>query len=482
MIFRAQVDKWMEEIRASYWFIPAVMALGAILLALAATSVDRWLGVDWGEMEFIVAATRPDGARAILTVIGGSMIGVAGTVFSVTMAAVVYASGQYGPRLLTNFLSDRGNQVTLGTFTATFVFSVLVLTTIRSPDEGSDAAGFVPQLAVTLAIALALCSIAVLIYFIHHVPSRIHISNVIREIGEALISAIDDRFPRRIGDPPADGATAADADWQIPPDFRPGADRDDADPGYREVNARERGYVQFLDEKTLMEVAERRTIVIRLNVRPGKFLFDGALVYDVWPKERVTDEVASELLRAIATGARRTPAGDMLFLVDELVEIAARALSPGVNDPFTAIGCIDWLAAALAELATRPTPSRLRTDTGGKLRVIAETLDFAAYLRLSLGAIREYAAGDKITALHMLQTIEVIARQCDHPDNIEALRREADDLVRLSQDRLVGPSLAEVEKEAETVLAALRHPSRRRPFPKQSNVPEEVYKAAADRS
>lgn len=464
MMLRAQIDKWVEEIRASYWFIPAVMALGAILLALAATSIDRWLGIDWGEMEFIVAATRPDGARAILTVIGGSMIGVAGTVFSVTMAAVVYASGQYGPRLLTNFLSDRGNQVTLGTFTATFVFSVLVLTTIRSPDEGSDVAGFVPQLAVTLAIALALCSIAVLIYFIHHVPSRIHISNVIREIGEALIASIDDRFPRKIGD-----AAAPDVDRQVPPAFRPEADQDDAQPGYREVNARERGYVQFLDEKTLMDVAERHSVIVRLNVRPGKFLFNGALVYDVWPKERVTDAVASDLLRAIATGARRTPAGDMLFLVDELVEIAARALSPGVNDPFTAIGCIDWLSAALAELAIRPTPRPLRTDTNGKLRVIAQTLDFEAYLRLSLGAIREYAAADKIAALHVLRTIEFVARQCDQPDRIEALRREADDLVRLSQERLVGPSLAEVEKEAAAVLAALRHQSRRRPFSFRSN-------------
>ena len=495
MALRAQIDKLLEQLRSSYWFVPAVMALAAIVLSFVSTSLDRWLGPEWLQGGYFVAASRPDGARAILTAIGGSMIGVAGTVFSVTMAAVVYASGQYGPRLLTNFLSDRGNQITLGTFTATFVFAIMVLRTIQSPNESKGAAvaaaqGFVPHLALIIAIALALCSIAVLIFFIHHVPTRIHISNVIRDIGETLLEAIDERYPKNIGFGAADRKQAEDAWWQLPAPFRPGRDRrDEAASDYGEVLSTMRGYIQFLDEKTLMSAARRHTVVVRLNVRPGSFLFDGALVCDVWPAERLTDAVSRDILSAIATGARRTPADDMLFMVDELVEIAARALSPGVNDPFTAVGCIDWVSAALAELADRPTPDPLRTDEDGKLRIVAEPLGFGEYLRLSLGAIREYAAGDKITAVHFLRTLELIGRRCRKGAHVLALTREADDLVELSRTRLTGPSLREVQAEADIVREALSHARRRRPFPELDGLadrnahlppPEDEAEADAD--
>jgi len=476
MALRAQIDKLVEQLRSSYWFIPALMALGALVLALSSTTLDRWLGPQWLQGSFLVAASRPDGARAILTAIGGSMIGVAGTVFSVTMAAVVYASGQYGPRLLTNFLSDRGNQITLGTFTATFVFSIMVLRTIQSPDENGAAAsaGFVPHLALIIAIALALCSIAVLIYFIHHVPTRIHISNVIRDIGEALIAAIDDRYPKNIGSGADDRQQATDAWWQLPAAFRPGADQGKAKVDYGEVASNARGYIQFLDEKTLLAAAKRHTVVVRSNVRPGTFLFEGTIVFDVWPAERLTDEVARDLLGAIATGARRTPTDDMLFLVDELVEIAARALSPGVNDPYTAMNCIDWISAALAELAARPTPDPLRTDEDNKLRIVAEPLAFGEYVRLSLGAIREYAAGDKLTSMHFLRTIELIARRCIKGSHVLALTREAENLVELARDKLTGPALREVEAEAGIVARALATPRRRRPFPELADLSDRL--------
>ena len=258
------------------------------------------------------------------------------------------------------------------------------------------------------------------------------------------------------------------------PPFALARSRTDIAPEYGEVTSTMRGYIQFLDEKTLMSAARRHTVIIRLAVRPGSFLFDGTLVCDVWPAERLTDEVARDILGAIATGARRTPADDMLFMVDELVEIAARALSPGVNDPYTAIGCIDWVSAALAEVASRPTPDSLRTDRDGKLRIVAEPLGFGEYLGLSLGAIREYAAGDKLTAVHFLRTIELVARRCTRGAQVLALTREAGNLVELSQTKLTGPSLREVEAEATIVRKALSHARRRRPFPELAGLDDRL--------
>lgn len=477
MAMRARIDKLIEHLRSSYWFIPAVMAVTAIAIALFSIAVDRRMGVDWLHGMPLVTASRPDGARAILSAIGGSMIGVAGTVFSVTMAAVVYASGQYGPRLLTNFLSDRGNQVTLGTFTATFVFSMMVLHAIQSPGEAPDAVGaaaegFVPNLALLLCIVLALCSIAVLIYFIHHVPSRIHISNVIRDIGETLLASIDGRFPKNIGKGAADREQAEALWWQFPAALRPGADQEAETVHFGEVTATSRGYIQFLDETTLMDAARRHSVIVRLNVRPGAFLFEGAVVFDVWPAERLTGEAADDLRSAIATGARRTPADDMLFLIDELVEIAARALSPAVNDPFTAVNCMDWLAAALAELSCRPPPDPLRADEDGKLRIVAAPLGFADYLRESMGAIREYAATDKIAAIHFIRTLELIARRCTGEAALAALKLEAGRLLELAKIELNGPTLREVEGETLLFFKALENSRRRRSFPELPTVSE----------
>lgn len=466
MIFRAQVDKVTEQLRASYWFIPAIMALAAIILAFASVALDRVIGPEWVKAAYFIAPTRPDGARDILTVIGGSMIGVAGTVFSVTMVAVVYASGQFGPRILTNFLSDKGNQFTLGTFTATFLFAILVLGSVQSADEaaGSANSGFVPHISLVLAVVLALCSIAVLIFFIHHVPTRIHISNVIAGIGEALLSAIDKRFPRKIGVGARDRAEAEDAWWQLPAAFHPGADARRGEPDYAEVRATTRGYVQFLDEQTLIDAARDHTVIVRLAIRPGTFLFPGAIVCDVWPAERLTEACRRDLLAAIATGSRRTPADDMLFLVDELVEITARALSPSINDPFTARTCIDWMAAALAELGARETPDPLRTDEDNKLRIVAEPLGFAEYLQHSLGAVRDYVAGDKIALIRFLRSIELVARRCTREADLRALGQLAAQAVETSRSLLEGPSLKEIEAEHKVLVAALRNPRRRRPF------------------
>lgn len=186
---RAWLLTLSDRLRESYWFIPTIMAVAAILLAGWMIALDNYQGSNWMDGVPWLYAARPDGARSLLSSIGGSMIGVAGTTFTVTTAAVVYASGRYGPRSLSNFMSDRGNQVTLGTFIATFVYSMVVLRTIRSPGaSGAGADAFVLQLSLLVAVLLVLCSIAVLIFFIHHVPTRIHINSVIEEIGDRLLA------------------------------------------------------------------------------------------------------------------------------------------------------------------------------------------------------------------------------------------------------------------------------------------------------
>ncbi|MEF2072828.1 DUF2254 domain-containing protein [Consotaella aegiceratis] len=439
---RAYLLQTYERVRASYWFLPSLMALGAIVLAFLLIELDLRLPADiYGDSPFLFA-TQPDGARAVLGAIGGSMIGVAGTVFSVTMAAVVFASGSYGPRLLTNFMNDRGNQVTLGVFVATFVYSMLVLRSVR--DAGSNVQFFVPNTAIFGAIVLALGSIAILIYFIHHVPSNIHISNVIANIAKTLLGEIDNRFPAKVGLAP-DEDIRQHVVWQVPACFRAGHPRAEGPLPYAEVTAERSGYIQIMHYGSLMRAARDHDLIVRLVCRPGGFAHTGQALFEAWPAERLTDDARDALLTTLVLGSQRTPAQDLLFLFDELVEIAARALSPGVNDPLTAVTCIDWLAAAFAEMARRPGLDPLRVDGDGKLRVIAEPIGFAGYLEYGFGRLRQYAAKDRIAGTHIIAALASVVSVCRTEDQVEALRLEKAALMTLAGEELSGPSIEAVE-------------------------------------
>ena len=446
---RATLIRALDRVRNSYWFVPAVMALGAMLLAFTMVYVDSHIGAEWMDRLPWLYAARPDGARSLLSAVGGSMIGVAGTTFSVTIAAVVYASGQYGPRLLSNFMADRGNQVTLGTFIATFVYSLIVLRTIRSPGESGGAA-FVPQLALVVAVVLVGASIAVLIFFIHHVPQRIHINSVIERIGERLIGEIDRRFPVTIGAP----LDTVDDESSIPVAMRVGAAPSDE---RRAISACDNGYIQVIDDDTLLSIAGKHDLILRVQYQPGDFARVGSELVHVWPADRCDDAIADELRGAFALGSRRTPLQDMRFLVDELVEIAARALSPGVNDPFTANSCYDWLGAAMADLAGRKLPSRLRADADGSLRVIAHPVAFSRYIDRSFGALAQYASGDAIAAQHALAVLGDLALACEE-ERIEPVRRQIQRIGALAGEALNGPSLTDVQSRVETLLRRIDDP------------------------
>lgn len=391
MWFRARLFTLLEDIRSSYWFVPSLFALLGFAAGLGLVYLDALLGEGWlGRFEWFYGS-RPEGARSLLSTVAGSTITVAGVVFSITLAAVTYASGQYGPRLLSNFVRDRGNQATLGVFIGTFLYCLVVLRTIRSAEETSaDTAGavrdaFVPHLAMFGALALAILSIAVLIYFVHHVTDGIHINNVIARIGHGLL---------------ADIAKASDGDK---------ADRGESVParaaGGSLILATKTGYVQALDEDALLAIATEGDLVLTVLAIPGDFVHRGR------PLLRVETAGANEPRAcgdAFSISRKRSSLQDLRFAIDELVELAARALSPGVNDPFTAIACMDWLGAALSDLAAMPRRAGTLYDRGGHVRVVVPRLAFADYLRTAIGQLRPYAVQDPNAAAHLLRTLDLI--------------------------------------------------------------------------
>ena len=196
--------KYWDRLRSSFWFLPAIMACGAVLLAHGTVALDETGAVRGGvEVPSWVYSGGAQGASTLLGAIAGSMITIAGVVFSMTLVALSIASSQLGPRLLQGFMRDATNQVVLGTFVSTFLYCLLVLRTIRREIE----VAFVPHMSVTLGVLLAVASVAVLIYFIHHVSVSIQADEVIARVCRELFDGIDRLFPARVGHegPPAAG-------------------------------------------------------------------------------------------------------------------------------------------------------------------------------------------------------------------------------------------------------------------------------------
>ena len=443
---------WWDDLRSSYWFIPAVMTVSAIILSFASTAFDQMIGQDWVEGFGWVYANKPEGARAFLSTIAGSMIGVAGVTFSITIAAVVYATSQFGPRLLTNFMRDTGNQVTLGAFIATFIYCLMVLRTVRSADEpvgdlpeGAELfTGFVPHFSILLAIGFVLLSVAVLIYFIHHIPDSVHASNVTAGVGRELKNKIADFYPAR-----------EEKDAILPMDDA-SFERPDAP---ARLAAKSAGYLQFLSVSSLIETARARDAVIELRFRPGDFVTPGHALVRVWPAEALDEDMESSIRSAFSFGRKRTQGQDPIFLANELVEIAGRALSPGINDPFTAISCMDWLANALGELAQRRAVSERRLDDDGDLRVILSTPDFEEFCEVAWGQLRPYVQSDRNAALHMMALLAAASEVTPARADRETLARHAGALNDGATEALDARSAAAVAERYAVAVSLLESPS-----------------------
>lgn len=421
---------WLR-VNASYWFLPTLFTLAAFLLSVVTVYIDRSGGAAFLNDVAWLHPSRPAGARSQLEVIASSMIAVASTVFAITIAAVAYASGNYGPRLLTNFMTDRGNQISLAVFISTFVYNLMILRVVRSEQEvpasleAADATalpGFVPQLSMLVSVITLIVAVGVLVYFLHHIPASIRINSVLAGIGRRLVNDIGERFPDDYSD-------------TAPPGMIEG----------RPVMAGGAGYVEIIDFEKLDEIAEKAAATISLKVRTGDFVHERLPLADVGGAA-LTEKLERRIRDCFSFGSSRTPKQDLEFLIDELVEIALRALSPGINDPFTAVTSLHWMGAAVAELAGRDLRRGPEQDRYDPTRVRPIADDFDHYLMRSFGGVRASAAGSPIAAKVFLEALAGAAvEQCSNRRRA-ALLEEARRLLQQAETALSGPSLEELRE------------------------------------
>lgn len=423
-----------ERVRDSLWFVPGLMTIGAGVLAIVMVRLDiRYFGSDLAADAWWLFGGSPEGARGLLTTVAGSVITVAGVVFSITIVALQLASTQFTPRVLQNFMSDRGNQLVLGVFIGTFAYTILVLRTIRSADENGNGA-FVPFSAVTLAILLVLLSMAFLIYYLDHVTRWIEASSIIARITRDTLHEIRTRYPVAF----ADGGGAVDdaaprrtsqMGSTAPIDALPPP----ADAGV--LLSRGSGYVQAVDDERILELAVRHDALISIEHAVGDFVLEATTLFRVWPRERLGDDLAAALRDSIALGHRRTILQDPELGILQLSDIAVKSMSPSINDPTTAMLAIDRLGQIIAEFGGRYPRERVQRDERGELRVFRPAFDFEAAVEVAFHQIRRYASSDSAVLSHLAMTIGTLGYRVGLDDR-RVLRRILADIDEAARHRV----------------------------------------------
>jgi uncharacterized membrane protein len=426
-----------EALRTNLWLVPTVEIALAVGLFGATHALDRAAYDGSLHLPSFVISGSADAARQILTTIAAAVITVVTLVFSITIVTLTLASTQFGPRMLRNFIRDRITQATLGTFVATFVYAVLVLISIGPSSHGE----FVPHLSVTTTMALVLLDVAVLVVFIDHIAKSIQLPEVIASIAGDLSRSID-----------ADTGPPWQTEHKSGPSLAEVMRRLHEDSGV--VRAPRSGYLQFVRIDALIKIAAGRGAVIRLLHRPGHFVVAGQPLAAVWPAYAASG-VARALGGAHATGSHRTLTQDLSFAVDQLVEIAIRALSPAVNDTFTALACIDWLGAGLSKLADGWRPNTVHRDASGAVRVIAVTVSFGRLVERAHEKIRQASRAMPAVMIRQLDALTKVMPYTTSARQREVLLQQAEMILRGSEESVPEPAdRADVRQRYEAVLRA----------------------------
>ncbi|MCX4091123.1 DUF2254 domain-containing protein [Nocardia sp. alder85J] len=397
-----EADRWRERLRTNLWFVPTMVVLVAMLIFAVTLTLDRAAARGVFTIPPWVIGGTPDAARQVLTAIAAAIITVVGVVFSITIVALTLASTQFGPRMLRNFIRDRGTQLTLGTFVATFVYAIAVLV-VLGPD-------FVPHIGVTVSIGSMVLDLAVLIYFINHIAMQIQLPNVIADIARDVNLAVDanrDLSPSIAARGPSTGEllTLLDESGGV-------------------VRTTSSGYLQYIRYERLVRLAADADAVVHLPYRPGHFLTEGQVVATVWPAE-AADRIAENFARKHVTGSTRSLVQDISFGIDQLVEIALRALGSSTNDIFTALACIDWLGDCLSRIAVAWDPAPVRRDRFGRVRVIASQVSYERLVQRAFEKIRQAGRGDTAVMIRLLDALTRISDSCTDAQRRQVLVEQA---------------------------------------------------------
>ncbi len=410
-----------QSMRSSFWFVPALMVVDTVVLAILLITLDTSLDLQLAGRWPLLFDAGAAGARGLLTTVASSMITVAGLVFSITLVALSLTSSQYSSRVIRNFMRDRVNQWVLGVFLGIFAYCLVVLRTIREGNEGA----FVPTLAVLVGLMLAFVGIAVLIHFIHHIATSIQASSIVATAAQETLAAVHHLFPDALGE---DDDENADGDLASVLGRQP----------WLAVAAGKTGYVEGLDMDALLDIARTLETPLRMEHGVGDFVVAGTPLVSLLDPGDLDEAKTARLNAAYVISRQRTVEQDVAFGIRQIVDVAIKALSPGINDTTTAVMCVDYLAAILTELATRRvgTPHALEQ---GEVRVFGRGPSFESLSNEAFDQIRENAEGNVAVLLRLLGALHTIAGVTTSPHRRRVLRQKVDEIAEAAERSIASP-------------------------------------------
>ncbi len=380
-MFTRLITIW-DAVRSSLWALPLAMVCGACALAYATLHIDVGSG---GSSVWFLFSGSAGQAPQFLSNLVTAMITMATLAVSITMVVLTLAAQQLGPRLIRSFMSDRRTQMALGLFVSTVVYLLLVLRSAYGKENA------VPNLAVTGGTVLVLICVATLLLFVHHLAQSIIADNVIDRVGAQLDGDIARLLPEETADQP-----------QAPSDI---------DKRGAPVLLAHGGYVQAVDFQGIVNAAAQTDAVVALDIRAGQHAVPGRLAAHVSPKKAAQGDLCQAIQNAVLVGRQRTAVQDLEFSIRQLVEIALRALSPGINDPYTANAVVDRLTLSIAFVMTRGAAKSVWQDQDGKVRLIAPVSTFDGITDAAFNQIRQQAL--PAVLIRMADNIGKLLQQAD---------------------------------------------------------------------
>ncbi|MEO6968587.1 MAG: DUF2254 domain-containing protein [Rhodanobacteraceae bacterium] len=406
---------WLDTLRTSLWFVPTLIVLGAVVLANAMLALDVALPYGWWRgvkgLNHILDVNI-SGATAMLQMVGGSIITIAGVVFSITIAAVTLASGQYTSRVLRNFIRDRANQMVLGSFLGIFVYCVFILRSL----SGLSAKGHPPALAMLMTLVLSFVGIALLIFFIHHITLSLQAQRVVADIAQDALPSIDRHFPSRFEPPQEEtvGLSQPSAGQRIP------------------VRSHCSGFITGIDYDDLVEWADACDGLVRVLRRAGRFVAEGEIIAQLQTATAPEQEGVDRVRKAWSFAAQRTLENDPGYALRQLVDVALKALSPGVNETTTGVMCVNWLGVLLLRMGSRRFPPRILTS-GNRVRVLTHAPRLGDFIDLAFDQIRQNAAGNAAVLQRQLEVLLALADSPGAPLARQPILRQADAIEALME-------------------------------------------------
>ncbi len=388
---RAKVVHLCSGIRSSFWFLPALINLSVILLSRLTIFFDSHLAAQISGRWFVFSADA-EAVRDVLSTIASSTITVTGVVFSITVVVLTLAASQLSPLLLRNFTRDTGNQFVLGFFIATYLYNLLILLSIRDGKNN----GFIPYLSVTIGVFMAVFSLAVLIYFIHHMTVSIQGDYVVGLAGKDLEKVIaglpDNRRPDE-----NDGRRQIKRAQEQADEIRRGP--------FPVVSSGQSGYIQSIDIADLLKTAEQNDTVFLLEHRPGEYVLPATVFVTSPSAEKAKKKTIQNIKDCFVIGSQRTPEQDIEFAINQLVDVALHALSPSLNNTFTALTCIDRLSSALQEFSGKADTPPYVFDKKGRLRLIVKQVSFQGASDAAFNQIRQSGCDKPAVTIRLLERI-----------------------------------------------------------------------------